>query len=224
MNCHITNEFDENSKIFVGSIGKVTITKVDDGKTIQDDTICEASISPWFNSFTFKSIFLKGEIYELASQTNNLEIQITAPIFTAKEEFGKGVPVGIFIFKVPNATIAVNGMIEFDLSHEVYHSFRVETKDDTDTELIFRRLPTKELHIPFDETKDYTHLSTSENVVHIHVVEGNKTLDVNAREIYLKRTFFGRYYICNINTDKKIMRLRKEHFELIRDHVEVAVK
>ena len=224
MNCHITNEFDENSKIFVGSIGKVTITKVDDGKVIQDDSICEAYISTDLDSFAFKSIFLKGEIYGLMNQANNLEIQITAPIFSVKEEFGKGVKIGDFIFKVPNAKIAIDGRIEFELSHETYHSFRVEAKDDTGTELIFRRLPPKESYIPFDENKDHTCLTTSENGVHIHIVEEDKVLDIDAREIYLTHTFFGRYYICNINTDKKIMRLRKEDFKLIRDCIEVPVK
>ena len=226
MNCHITNEFDENSKIFVGSVGKVTITKVDDGKTIQDDSIYEAYISPDLDSFAFKSILLKGEIYELTRQVNNLEIQITIPIFSAKKEFGEGVKAGDFIFKVPNATIAINDRIEFGLSDATYHSFRVDAKDNTDTELIFKRLPVKELSSPIDETKDYTYVVTSENGVRIHVVEGDKTLDINASEIYLKRTFLGRYYICNANTDKKIMRLSKGNFNVIRDFSdgEVPVK
>ena len=224
MNCHITNDFDENSKIFVGSIGKVTITKAIDGKVIQDDAICEADISPDFDSFTFQSMLLKGEIYELTNQVNDLEIQITAPIFSAKKEFGKGDKVGDFIFKVPNATIAVNGKIEFGLSHATCHSFRVETKNDTDTELIFRRSPAKNLYIPFDETKDCTHIVTSENSAHIHVIEDDRVLDIDASEIYLTRTFFGRYYICNINTDKKIMRLSKANFNIIRDFSEVPVK
>ena len=145
MSCHITNEFDENSKIFVGTVEKVIITKVDEGKTIQDDTVHEAYISPDLDSFAFKSILLKGEIYGLTNQINNLEIQITAPIFSVREEFGKGVKVGDFIFKVPNATIVINDRIEFGLSDATYHSFRVEAKNKTDTELIFRRLPVEEL-------------------------------------------------------------------------------
>lgn len=220
MNCHITNEFDENSEIFVGSIGKVTITRVDDGKTIQDNALCEAYISPDLDSFTFKSMLLKGEIYELMNQDNKLEIQITTPIFSAK----KGDCVGAFIFKVPNAAIAINDRIEFNLSREAYHSFRVEAKDDIDTELIFKRFPTEELYYPFDENQDHTRVTTSENGVHIHVVEGKKTLDIDASKIYLMRTFLGRYYICNINTGKKIMRLCKAHFDMIRKYIEEPVK